>query len=128
MRHALILALVISLPAPALAAPSADLEVARGVLEDALKKHPGNAELHTLLGFVFRKMDRFEEAAASFASATKANPRKAEAHYMLGMLHEKAGRKAEARAAWKACLDAATEPGMKETAQRHLSLLEKAAP
>lgn len=128
MRIALPLAVACAFALPAAAAPSADLEVARGVLEDALKKHPANAELHTLLGFVFRKMDRFDAAAASFAAAVKANPRKAEAHYMLGMLHEKAGRRAEAKAAWAACLEAATEPGMKETAQRHLSVLEKAAP
>jgi cellulose synthase operon protein C len=124
----ILLSVLMSAPLLAAAAPSADLEVARGVLEKALREHPRNAELHTLLGFVFRKMERFDDATASFSSAVKANPRKAEAHYMLGMLHEKAGRRAEALAAWKACLESAAEDGMRQTAQRHLSVLEKAAP
>ena len=123
LRAALVAAL---LAAPAAAEPaSQDLEIARGVLERALQEHPQNAELHTLLGFVFRKLERLDDAERSFTRAVSADPKKAEAHFMLGMIREKKGRAEEAKASWKACLETAKEPGMRETAKRHLAVLEK---
>lgn len=123
---AIVFAAAAALAVPAVSqTPAQDLEVARQVLENALKEHPRNAELHVLLGFVFRKMDRLDDSERSFMSAVEENPKKAEAHYMLGMIREKKGRVEEAKASWKACLKAATEPGMKETARRHLAVLEK---
>ena len=123
--RAWILAAAAAFAVPASAqSPQEDLQVARSVLEKALKEHPRNAELHTLLGFVFRRMDRLDDAERSFAQAVAFNARKAEAHFMLRMIREKKGLVKEAKESWKACLESATEPGMRETARRHLSVLE----
>lgn len=129
MKLARIMAVAAFLAAPSSSrASQKDLEIAKGVLEEALKEHPKNAELHTLLGFVFRKMEKLEDAERAFSEAVAANPDKAEAHLMLGMLREKKGLKKEALASWRACLATAKQQGMRETAQRHIDQLEKAAP
>lgn len=126
MRIALaaaVVAVLASVAAPAHAAREQDLREAISVLEQAVKDHPANAELHTGLAFAYKKAGRADDSQREFESAVKNDPSKAEAHYMLGLIYEKNGQKDKAKAAWQACFDAASEPGMKETARSHLHLL-----
>lgn len=127
MRIALFFCLTLllaSVSGPARAAKEQDLREALAALEQAVKDHPKNAELHVDLAFAYKKLGRVDDAQAQFELAVKNDPKKAEAHYMLGLIYEKKGLKDKAAAAWKACYDSAAEPGMKETAQRHLRVVE----
>ena len=89
-------------------------------LEEAVKQHPEKVELHIRLGFTFTKLAKIDEARKSFETAVKLDPKKAIAHYMLGLIYEKKGLKDEAISAWKACLENADEPRLRETALKHL--------
>lgn len=127
-RYALIVAALAVLawlwPRRGLAEPSQDLEVTQQVLVQAIQAHPGNAELEVHLGFVDQKLGDVEGAQKAFEQAVKDDPKKAEAFYMLGLIYEKKGMNAQALQAWKSCLASAKEPGMRQTAQKHLHLLE----
>lgn len=108
---------------PALAAREQDVKEALSALEQAVKDHPKNAELHVDLAFAYKKLGRVDDAQAQFEAAVADDPTKAEAHYMLGLIYEKKALRDKAVAAWQACLAATADPGMKETAQRHLHVL-----
>ncbi|MDE2292286.1 MAG: tetratricopeptide repeat protein [Elusimicrobia bacterium] len=110
--------------APLFAAGQADVIEAAGVLEQAVREHPKNSELYLHLGFIYKKLGRSEDAEKAFQSAVANDPHKAEGFFMLGLLYEKKGDRAKALAAWKSCAQYATEDGMKDTAQRHIHLLE----
>lgn len=110
--------------APSHAAKQEDVREALETLEQAVKEHPQNAELHVDLAFAYKKLGRVDDAQAQFEAAVKDDPAKAEAYYMLGLIYEKKGLKDKAETAWKACYDSATEPGMKATAQKHLHVVE----
>jgi Tfp pilus assembly protein PilF len=129
IAHAVsLIAALAAVAAPARAAREQDLREAISVLEQAVKDHPANAELHTGLAFAYKKAGRAGDAQREFENAVKNDPSKAEAHYMLGLIYEKNGLKDKAKAAWQACFDAASEPGMKETARNHLHLLSVTRP
>jgi len=89
-------------------------------LEKAVRQHPEKAELHIQLGFTYTKLAKIDEARRAFETAVKLDPKKAIAHYMLGLIYEKKGLKSEAISAWKACLENADEPYLRETALKHL--------
>jgi len=124
MKQPLLLLLSLLAAAPAFAARAEDLREAKSVLEQAVAAHPGNAELRVHLAFVDQKLGDAAGAQREFEQAVKDDPTKAEARYMLGLLYEKQGAKDKALGEWKACLAAASDEGMKETAQRHIHLLE----
>ena len=84
----------------------------------------GNAELHVHLAFIYKKLGLTDDAQREFEEAVRAEPAKAEASFMLGLLYEKKGLRDKARASWAACAEHATDEGMKETAQRHLHLID----
>jgi tetratricopeptide (TPR) repeat protein len=65
-------------------------------LSEAAKLLPGDADVHSDLGFVFYSLGREEEAEASYRRALKINPRFAEAHCNLSALLIDLGRLAEA--------------------------------
>jgi tetratricopeptide (TPR) repeat protein len=122
-RPYVLLLLAATLAAPARAAQD-DVVQARGIIEAAVKDYPKNAELRVHLGFIYKKLGLTDDAQREFEESARLEPAKAEASYMLGLLYEKKGLREKARAAWKACAENATEEGMKETAQRHLHLLD----
>lgn len=122
-RFALIAAAAMVLASSGRAAQD-DVVEARGILEKAVKEYPLNSELHVHLAFVYKKLGLTEDAQKEFEEAVRMKPSKAEAHYMLGLLYEKKGLRGKAKSAWKACAEHAKEESMKETAARHLHLLE----
>lgn len=93
-------------------------------LEEALKKHPDDVQLYVYLGMTYTRLENADEARQAFEAAVKLDPKKAIAHFMLGLIYEKKGLKENAVAAWKACLENAVEPRMRETAKKHLHHLE----
>ncbi len=123
---AAVLAAALALAPLAARAESAksDLVDAKNVLEQAVQQHPNNAELRVHLGFAYKKLGDADNAQKQFEAAAKDDPSNAEVFYMLGLIYEKKGQKEEAASAWKSCAAAAKEPGMKQTAQKHLHLLE----
>lgn len=94
------------------------LEVAD--LKKQLLTSPSDPELYVKLGFKYARLDMPDEAQAAFENAVRLDPRRAIAHYMLGLIYEKKGMRDKALAAWKACLESAQDPHMKETAERHI--------
>lgn len=98
---------------------------AKQAIEEALKKDPLNSELWLHLGFACKKLQDVDGSQKAFEKTVELNPKSASAHYMLGLIYEKKKLKEKAIAAWKACLKHATEPQMKEIAEKHLHHLEK---
>jgi cytochrome c-type biogenesis protein CcmH/NrfG len=89
-------------------------------LEEAVKTDPNNIELYIRLGFVYSKLEKVGDAQRAFENAVRLDPKRAIAHYMLGLIYEKKGLRDNAIAAWKACLENASEPRLRETALKHL--------
>ena len=89
-------------------------------LESAIAGNPGDAGLYVKLGFAYSRMHRVDEAQSAFENAVRLDPSRAAAHYMLGLIYEKKGLKEKAIEAWKACMASATDPGIRDTAARHL--------
>jgi tetratricopeptide (TPR) repeat protein len=54
-------------------------------LEAAVKREPGNPDLHVALGLAYWDRDRSEDALKAFRAAVKVGPRSAEAHNWLGV-------------------------------------------
>ena len=97
-----------------------ELEKTAADLEEAVRQRPEKVELRIRLGFTYTRLAKIDEARKSFETAVKLDPKKAIAHYMLGLIYEKKGLKDEAVSAWKACLENADEPRLRETALKHL--------
>lgn len=85
-----------------------------------IKASPSDPELYVKLGFTYTRLDQADDAQQAFENAAKFDPKEAIAHYMLGLIYEKKGMKDKALASWKACLDNANDPRMRETAERHI--------
>lgn len=101
----------------------AELVATAAQLEQAVITQPKNVELHIKLGFTYTRLGRVDDAQRSFENAVSLDPKRAIAHYMLGLIYEKKGLKDKAIAAWKACLETAVEPHIRETALKHLTNL-----
>lgn len=101
----------------------AELVATAARLEQAAITQPDNVELHIKLGFTYTRLGRADDAQRSFENAVRLDPKRAIAHYMLGLIYEKKGLKDKAIAAWKACLENAVEPHIRETALKHLTNL-----
>ena len=97
-----------------------ELENNAVTLNGAIKQDPANVELYIRLGFTYTKLEKADEAQTAFENAVRLDPKKAIAHYMLGLIYEKKDLKDKAIASWKACLETATEPRLRETALKHL--------
>ena len=97
-----------------------ELETTAASLEQAIKLSPAEVDLRVKLGFTYTRLGKADEAQQAFESAVQLDPKKAIAHYMLGLIYEKKGLKEKAVAAWKACLENAADPRMRETATRHI--------
>jgi tetratricopeptide (TPR) repeat protein len=100
-----------------------ELTTTAAKLELALITQPNNVEFHIKLGFTYTRLGKADDAQRAFESAVRLDPKKAIGHYMLGLIYEKKNLKDKAIAAWKACLENATEPHLRETAIKHLNTL-----
>ncbi|HNT96790.1 MAG TPA: tetratricopeptide repeat protein [Elusimicrobiales bacterium] len=89
-------------------------------LERQAAADPKNADIFVRLGFTYARLKQAAEAQRAFEAAVALNPKKAEAHYMLGLIYEKKGMKDRALSAWRACLEHASDPAMRDTANRHI--------
>jgi len=101
----------------------AELRLTATELEQALILQPANVDLHIKLGFTYTRLGKADDARRSFETAARLDPKKAIAHYMLGLIYEKKGLKDQAIASWKACLETAAEPRLRDTAIKHLNNL-----
>jgi tetratricopeptide (TPR) repeat protein len=70
---------------------------AYGVLQHAVSIAPASAEVHSLLGRCFSRMEKPKEARQEFRRALELNPNLAEPDYGLGVIELRQGRLAEAR-------------------------------
>lgn len=101
----------------------AELNQTAADTERQLLQQPENIELHLKLGFTYTRLGRADDAQRAFENAVRLDPKRAIAHYMLGLIYEKKGLRAQAIAAWKACLENAHDPRLKDTALKHLNNL-----
>ena len=131
MKYILFLFLAaLSAPAMAQTAPGAEkdirlqtqeeLKTTAAALESAIKLKPAEVDLFVKLGFTYTRLGKADEAQSAFESAINLDPKKAIAHYMLGLIYEKKGLREKALTAWKACLENAADPAMRDTAARHI--------
>ena len=84
---------------------------------------PKDAELRVRLGLTYSRLEQADEAQRAFEAALTLDPKNAGAHFMLGLIFEKKGLRDRAIAEWKACLENAADPRMKEKAAKHLKQL-----
>ncbi|HBE88719.1 MAG TPA: hypothetical protein DDW67_06220 [Elusimicrobia bacterium] len=89
-------------------------------LERQAAADPKNADIFVKLGFTYARLRQPNDAQRAFESAVSLDPKRAEAHYMLGLIYEKKGMKDMALSAWRACLENAKDPAMRNTASRHI--------
>lgn len=89
-------------------------------LETRAAADPKNADIFVKLGFTYARLKQPDDAQRAFEKAVSLDPKRAEAHYMLGLIYEKKGLKDMALAAWRACMENAKEPRMRDTAARHI--------
>ena len=101
----------------------AELTQTAADLERQLLQLPENTDLHIKLGFTYTRLGRADDAQRAFESAIRLDPKRAIAHYMLGLIYEKKGLRDRAVTAWKACLENAGDPKMRNTAVKHLNNL-----
>jgi cytochrome c-type biogenesis protein CcmH/NrfG len=94
-------------------------------LLEQIKASPSDPELYVKLGFTYTRLDQADDAQQAFENAAKFDPKEVIAHYMLGLIYEKKGMKDKALVSWKACLDNANDPSMRETAKRHIHHLSR---
>ncbi|HKW67901.1 MAG TPA: tetratricopeptide repeat protein [Terriglobales bacterium] len=73
------------------------LHDAHGILEPALRAHPGNAALHRALGKLYQSEGRLGSAEALLRRAVREDPEDASAHYALAMTLRRLHRDAEAK-------------------------------
>ena len=92
-------------------------------LEQQAAAAPKDAELRVRLGLTYSRLEQADEAQRAFEAALALDPKNPGAHFMLGLIFEKKGLRDRAIAEWKACLDNATDPKMKEKAAKHLKQL-----
>jgi len=97
-----------------------ELTKAAGHLEEAVRQHPDDVELYIYLGMTYTRLDKADAAQQAFETVVRLDPKRGIAHYMLGLIYEKKGLKDKATAEWRACLETAVEPRMRETARKHL--------
>lgn len=71
-------------------------EAALPILESAKAKDPKNADVHNLLGYAHRKLDHYDQAAASYNMALSLNPDHKQALEYQGEMYLKLGKLAEA--------------------------------
>lgn len=121
-----VVAVMVSFAAGSRAEPmSDDKERAVAALETALKADPSNTELWIHLAFAQRKLDRIDQAQASFEKAVSLSPKNEDALYMLGLIYEKKEMKADALRTWKQYLTVSTNPEKKSVAEKHIHHLSQ---
>jgi cytochrome c-type biogenesis protein CcmH/NrfG len=98
----------------------ARLKQEAAALEQQALANPKDTETFVRLGFTYARLKQADDAQRAFETAVSLDPKKAVAHYMLGLIYEKKGMRDRAITAWKACLENATDPQMRDTAERHL--------
>lgn len=76
-----------------------DYETPLTVLENVVRRYPGEESGHTALGVVLQRLGRFDEAERAFLRAAELNPRFAESWHNLGLVRMR-------RAQWKSAADA----------------------
>lgn len=96
------------------------LQKEAAALQQQAAADPKNAGIFLKLGYTYARLKQPDDALRAFESAVSIDPKLAAAHYMLGLIYEKKGMKDKALAAWRACLANAKDPGMKDTAARHI--------
>ena len=64
-----------------------DFKTALGQLTKAVQEEPKNADVHTMLGFSYRKLGTFDKSMESYQKALKLDPNHRYAHEYLGELY-----------------------------------------
>jgi hypothetical protein len=70
----------------------------------AARLHPANDEPPYILGTIYRRQDKLEQAQAAFEEALRLNPNNSKAHGNLGFMSEQQGRADEAEKHYRAAL------------------------
>ncbi|MEO7191974.1 MAG: tetratricopeptide repeat protein [Vicinamibacterales bacterium] len=81
-----------------------DLEKAEDALRKAIELDPDRLEAYGLLGTLYAREKRLNEANANFEAIAKRNPSNVSAALMLGMIHEVRGQTAEAERRYRGVL------------------------
>jgi len=74
-------------------------------LKDAIDMYPRNADAHTLMGNCQDRMDKVEEAIASYDKALEMDPDNAETWFNKGMTLKKMGQVKESTMCIEKCID-----------------------
>lgn len=91
---------------------SGDLEQARQSLKEALRMHPTNPELLTLLGRIFLEQSQLELANRQFKAAIESQPNHAPAYYYRGIILQRWQKYEDSLASYRqAAQHEPTEPG-----------------
>ncbi len=80
------------------------------VVNEALKSHPENAQVHALKGKLTFQAGKYAEAEAAFRKALELDPYMTDAHNYLGVTLNELGRYGEAEAEYKRALEDAAYP------------------
>jgi len=74
-----------------------DWSAAAAAYQELLQKHPGDAELHFLLGAALRGLGRAADARSSLQKALRTHPNHADSYHELALTYKQEGRFAEAQ-------------------------------
>ena len=91
------------------------------LIEEALAASPGDARLHTRLGFAWAALDKIDEAVGAFEEALRLDPARQDAITGLGVVLREQGRLPEAVAHLRRALE--LRPDDRETFQTLLFML-----
>ncbi len=91
----------------------AEYAKAEALCRRALERYPGRGDLLVLMGGIFQKLNRNEEAERILTGALRADPLNARRHWDLGSFYADTGRAAQARDCFEAsvCLAPGFAPG-----------------
>jgi len=76
-----------------------------GLWEDVVRKSPGKAEPHDILGTLYAQSGKFQKSIREYQTALRLKPDFTEAHYNLGTAYFFMGRPDEAVAEYKSALN-----------------------
>ncbi len=91
-----------------------NLDTARGILRNILKKNPSNFRAYSILGTIYLSENRLEEAKACFREEIRLKPQEDGAHLNLGTVYKRQGDLVSAEKEYRAAL--AVNPRMAEAA------------
>jgi putative PEP-CTERM system TPR-repeat lipoprotein len=86
------------------AATMADLEASERYLRRAIVSDPAQLHAYSLLGELYARQGRIDQAMATFGSIARQQPRSVAAHTVLAVLHELKGSRQDARRGYERVL------------------------